>query len=120
LLNVLDEVLKGERLFALQPRSEPILPPPPDILPPVDLYLMEIEKQMEDLYGLLLQNASTLGLVTFSKVIGGLGRLEAIKRFITLLFLAQTDRVSLWQYEDFGDIYITLKEVQPIGRNDAA
>jgi len=120
LLNVLDEVLKGERLFALQPRSEPILPPPSDILPPVDLYLMEIEKQMEDLYGLLLQNASTLGLVTFSKVIVGLGRLEAIKWFITLLFLAQTDRVSLWQYEDFGDIYITLKEAKGIGRDGAA
>ena len=58
LLNVLDEVLKGEHLFAIQPRSEPILPPPSEILPPVDLYLMEIEKQMENLHHFLLQNAS--------------------------------------------------------------
>lgn len=108
LLNVLDEVLKGERLFSLKPRTVSILPSPPEILPPLDLYLMEIEKQMDRLYQTLLQYASKGKLVLFSKVIVGLDKLEAIKTFIVLLFLAQKGDISLWQDESLSDIYITV------------
>jgi len=108
LLKVLDEVLKGEHLFALKPRTVPILPPPPEILPPLDLYLMEIEKQMDKLYHTLLRYASKGKLVLFSKIIVGLDKLEAIKTFIVLLFLAQKGDVSLWQDENLSDICITI------------
>lgn len=120
LLTALDGVLKGERLFALKPRLEPILPPPPEVLPPVDLYLMEVEKQMKKLYRSLLHLAGEGKLIVFSKVTAGLEKLEAIKSFITLLFLAQKGEVSLWQEEDFGDIYITLTEVPVFGGEGAA
>jgi len=115
LLEVLDEVLRGESIFGLKPRLEPILPPPPEVLPPIDLYLMEIEKQMNKLYRFLLQLAGEANLIGFSKVIAGLEKLEAIKTFITLLFLAQRGEVSLWQEEDFGEIYITLAGAPAIG-----
>ncbi|HKZ93036.1 MAG TPA: segregation/condensation protein A [Candidatus Bathyarchaeia archaeon] len=108
LLKVLDEVLKGESLFALKPRTTPILPTPPDILPPVNIYLMEIEKQMEKLLQTLLKNAVKGKVALFSKIIEGLNKLEAIKTFIVLLFLAQKGDVSLWQDENLTDIYITL------------
>lgn len=108
LLEALDEALKGERLFALRPRLEPVLPLPPEVLPPMDLYLMEIEKQMEKLYCSFLQLAEKGELIFFSKVTAGLERLEAIRTFIVLLFLAQKGQVSLWQEEEFGDIYVTL------------
>lgn len=111
LLKVLDDVLKGEHLFALKPRTVPILPSPPEILPPLDLYLMEIEKQMENLYETLLRFAKEGELVLFSKVILGLDKLEAIKKFIVLLFLAQKGDVSLWQDENLSDIYITVSTV---------
>jgi len=107
LLKVLDGVLKGESLFALKPRTVPILPSPPEILPPLDLYLMEIEKQMDKLYHTLLRHAKE-GIVPFSKVIWELDKLEAIKTFIVLLFLAQKGDVALWQNESLSDIYITL------------
>lgn len=106
LLQVLDEVLKGEHFYALKPRTEPVLPPP-DVLPPVDMYIMEIEKQMEKLHNLLLRLASKGKLILFSSVIAGLKRLEAIKTFIVLLFLAQKGEVNLWQEEDLNEIYIT-------------
>jgi len=115
LLEVLDEVLKGERIFGLKPRLEPVLPPPPEVLPPIDLYLMEIEKKMNKLYRFLLQLAGEAKLISFSKVIAGLEKLEAIKTFIILLFLAQRGGVSLWQEEDFGEIYITLAGATAIG-----
>lgn len=108
LLKVLDEVLKGEHLFALNPRMEPLLPTPPEILPPLDLYLMEIEKQMDELYNTLLRLSSQEKLVLFSMVISDFDKLEAIKTFIVLLFLAQKGDVRLWQDENLTDIYITV------------
>jgi segregation and condensation protein A len=114
LLKALDEVLTGERLLALRPRVEPVLPPPPEFIPPVDLYLMEIEKMMDELYSSILRFAGEGRLVIFSKFATGMKKLEAVKTFITLLFLAQTGKVSLWQEEDFSDIYITLREGPPI------
>lgn len=107
LLKVLDEVLKGERLAPLEPRLEPVLPPP-EILPPLDLYLMEIEERMEKLYGSLRRLATKGKIVVFSKVVAGVEKLEAVKTFIVLLFLAQRSRVNLWQEENFGELYITL------------
>lgn len=108
LLKVLDEVLKGEHLFALHSRTVPILPSPLEILPPLDLYLMRIEEQMQKLYQTLLVFAQEGKVVLFSNVIAGLDKLEAIKTFIVLLFIAQKGDVALWQGEDLSDIYITL------------
>ncbi len=108
LLQVLDEVLKGERVFPLKSRVEPILPPPSEILPPVDLYLMEIEKQMEKLYQVLLRLSKENMPVLFSKVVAGLEKLELIKTFIVLLFLAQKGDVNLWQDPELVEIYITV------------
>jgi chromatin segregation and condensation protein Rec8/ScpA/Scc1 (kleisin family) len=108
LLQVLDEVLKGEHVFALKPRVEPVLPPPSEILPPVDIYMMQIEKQMGKLHRLLLRFSRESMPVLFSKVVAGLKQLEAIKTFIVLLFLAQKGDVNLWQDPELNDIYITL------------
>jgi len=111
LLDVLDEVLRGEQFFALKPREEPVLPPP-EILPPLDVYLMEIEQQMEKLFGVLARLARKDKLILFSKVVAGLKRLEAVKTFIVLLFLAQRGDISLWQDEDLTEIYVTISEKQ--------
>ena len=108
LLQVLDEVLKGEHVFALKPRIEPVLPPPSEILPPIDIYMMEIEKQMGKLHQFLLRLSKESMPILFSKVVAGLKQLEVIKKFIVLLFLAQKGDVNLWQDPELNDIYITL------------
>jgi chromatin segregation and condensation protein Rec8/ScpA/Scc1 (kleisin family) len=108
LLTVLDEVLRGERAFPMEPRLEPLLPPPREFLPPVDLYLVEMGERMKQLYGLLLDLADRGELIGFSKVAAGLGKVEAIRTFIVLLFLAQEGKIGLWQEEDSDEIYITL------------
>jgi len=114
LLEVLDEVLKSESLVPSELRLEPILPTP-EVLPPVDLYLMEIEESMENLYSFICQLAREAKLIVFSKVVAGVERLEAVKKFIILLFLAQRGKVTLWQEEDFGDLYITINGDPTIG-----
>ena len=101
--------MKTERLLPLQPRLEPILPPPPDVLPQIDLYLMAIEEQMEVLYYSLVERAKENGVpIRFSVLVGGFERLEAIRTFIILLFLAQRGKVGLWQDAELGEIYVTL------------
>jgi len=112
LLQVLDEVLKGEQFFALKPREEPVLPPP-EIFPPLDVYLIEIEQQMEKLYGVLVRLAREEKLIPFSRLVAGQERLEMVKTFIVLLFLAQKGEVSLWQDEDLTEIYVTVSDRKP-------
>lgn len=112
LLEVLDDVLKGEKLERLQIAvSEPILPTPSEILPQLDLYLMEIELQMEKLYASLSQKVKGTGIIQFSTLVKGMERLEAIRTFIVLLFLAQDARVNLWQAEESEEIYITIGKI---------
>ncbi len=109
LLEVLDDVLKGETLFRLEKApAEPILPRPSEIFPQIDYYLMEIELQMERLYRSLFEMVKGAGIIQFSTIIKGLARLEAIRTFILLLFLAQEGKVSLWQDEEMEEIYITV------------
>ena len=109
LLEVLDDVLKGENLIHFEKVVEkPILPTPSEILSQLDLYLMEIGLQMEKLYSSLSESVRGTGLIEFSVLIKGMVRLEAIRTFILLLFLAQDGRVNLWQDESTEQIYITL------------
>ena len=116
LLQMLDEALKGEQLFVFKPRLEAVLPPPPEIFPTIELYLMEIEKLMTELYANLLKLDGEGKPILFTKVIAGLTKLEAIKTFITLLFLAQAGKVTLWQDENLTEIFITISEALPIGK----
>ena len=106
LLNVLDEVLKGESIRPPK-LSEPILPAP-EILPPLDMYLLQIEDHMKTLYGQLCQLIGTGELVAFSKLVAGLENIEAVKTFIILLFLAQRGKIGLWQEEEMEELYITV------------
>ena len=106
LLNVLDEVLKGESMRP--PKTpQPILPAP-EILPPLDLYLLKIEDHMKTLYAQLYQLVGTGELIAFSKLVAGLEKIEVVKTFIILLFLAQRGKIGLWQEEEIEELYITV------------
>ena len=112
LLEVLDDVLKGEKLVIHEKTvAEPILPTPSEILPQLDLYLIEIELQMEKLYASLSQRVKGAGIVEFSTLIRGVERLEAIRTFILLLFLTQAGKVNLWQSEESEEIFITVGDL---------
>jgi chromatin segregation and condensation protein Rec8/ScpA/Scc1 (kleisin family) len=109
LLEVLDDVLKGEKFAHFEKAVvEPILPTPSEILPQLDIYLIEIERQMESLYASLSERVKGTGIVEFSTLTNGVGRLEAIRTFIILLFLAQSGRVNLWQDEETEELYIAI------------
>ena len=113
LLEVLGNVLDGEKLIHFDRTvTQPILPTPSEILPQLDRYLMEIELQMERLYAALCERVKGTGIVEFSTLTKGVTRLEAIRTFILLLFLAQEGRVSLWQNEETEEVYVTIGELK--------
>ncbi|PIU59354.1 hypothetical protein COS86_04715 [Candidatus Bathyarchaeota archaeon CG07_land_8_20_14_0_80_47_9] len=119
LLEVLDDVLKGEKFIRPEKiAEEPLLPTPSEILPQLDLYLMEIELQMEKLYASLSERVKGAGIVEFSALTKGATRLEAIRTFILLLFLAQGGKISLWQNEESEEIYITVGELNLAGSGE--
>jgi chromatin segregation and condensation protein Rec8/ScpA/Scc1 (kleisin family) len=116
LLEVLDDVLKGEKLPRLDAViAQPVLPAVSDILPQLDIFLMEIELQMEKLYALLCEKVKGAGIIEFSTIIKGIARIEAVRTFILLLFLAQNRRVSLWQNEETEEIYIAVGNLKNAG-----
>ena len=109
LLSVLDEVLKGEKLHRIDRIvSQPVLPAVSDILPQFDMLIAELELQMEELYILLCERVNGTGIIEFSTLIKGTARIEAIRTFILLLFLAQDGKVNLWQNEESEELYIAV------------
>jgi chromatin segregation and condensation protein Rec8/ScpA/Scc1 (kleisin family) len=119
LLEVLDDVLKGEKFIRPEKiAEEPLLPTPSEILPQLDLYLMEIELQMEKLYASLSERVKGAGIVEFSTLTKSATRLEAIRTFILLLFLAQGGKINLWQNEESEEIYITVGELNLAGSGE--
>jgi len=109
LLDVLDEVLKGEKLYRMDKVvAQPVLPAVSDILPQFDAFLAELELQMEKLYALLSEKVKGAGIIEFSTLIKGTARIEAIRTFILLLFMAQDGKVSLWQNEETEELYIAV------------
>ncbi len=113
LMQVLDEVLRGEKFIRFDKTvSEPILPMASDVLPALDMYLMQIEVQMEKLYARLLEMVKGSGIVEFSALIRGMGRLDGIRTFILLLFLAQEVKINLWQNEETEEIYVAVGDLK--------
>jgi chromatin segregation and condensation protein Rec8/ScpA/Scc1 (kleisin family) len=109
LLEVLDDVLKGEKLYRLDKVvAQPFLPAVSDILPQFDIFLAELELQMDRLYELLCEKVKGAGIIEFSTLIKGTTRIEAVRTFILLLFLAQEVKVSLWQDEETEELYIAV------------
>jgi chromatin segregation and condensation protein Rec8/ScpA/Scc1 (kleisin family) len=109
LLDVLDEVLKGEKLQRVdRVVAHPVLPAVSDVLPQFDAFLAELELQMEKLYALLCEKVKGAGIIEFASLVRGVDRIEAIRTFILLLFLAQDGKVSLWQNEETEELYIAV------------
>jgi len=109
LLEVLDDVLKGEKLLHMDHVVEhPILPAVTDLLPQFDKFTAEVELQINNLYAILCERVKGSGIIDFSALTKAATRIEALRTFIYLLFLAQDGRVGLWQNEETEELYITV------------
>jgi segregation and condensation protein A len=114
LLEVLDEVLKGEKMSRLDRMvaQAPVLPAVSDLLPQFDKFIAELESQVDQLYALLVEKVHGQGIIDFSTLSKGATRIEALRMFIYLLFLAQDGLVSLWQNEETEELYIAVGKLK--------
>lgn len=116
LLEVLDDVLKGEKLIHLdRVVQQPVLPAFSDLLPQFDALLQEIELQMDKLYALICEKVKGAGILEFSRLTKDAARMEAIQTFILLLFLAQDGKIKLWQNEETEELYIAVGDLNFAG-----
>jgi segregation and condensation protein A len=119
LLEVLDDVLKGEKLLALNHVVEqhPVLPAVTDLLPKFDKFIAELEFQVDKLYALLVEKTGGQGIIDFTTLTKGATRIEALRMFIYLLFLAQDGLVSLWQNDETEELYIAVGKLN-VGKSE--
>ena len=89
-----------------------MLPLAIDVLPEFQIFLNELELEMEKLYQLLCEKVGATGIIEFYILIKDKPRLEAINTFILLLFLAQSNKVNLWQNEETEELFIVLGELE--------
>jgi chromatin segregation and condensation protein Rec8/ScpA/Scc1 (kleisin family) len=64
--------------------------------------------QVDQLYAMLVEKVRGQGIIDFSTLSKGATRIEALRMFIYLLFLAQDGLISLWQNEDTEELYIAV------------
>ena len=110
LLEALDDVLKGEKLLHLDHSVEqhPILPSVTDLMPQFDQFTAELELQIDKLYAVLCEKVQGSGIIDFSNLTKGATRIETLRTFLYLLFLAQNGLISLWQNEESEELYIAV------------
>ena len=119
LLEVLDDVLKGEKMLHLDHVvvQHPILPAVSDLMPQFDKFIAELELQIDKLYAILCEKVKGAGIIDFSTLSKDAARIEALRMFIYLLFLAQDGRVSLWQNEETEELYIAVGKLN-VGKTE--
>jgi len=112
LLEALDNALKTEKIFALKASTRTEIIPPAGVFPTISAYLIEMEEQMDRLMKKIVTLANEGKIITFSKLVRGLGKIEQIRNFIVLLFLAQKNRITLWQEENSDEVFVTINEAR--------
>ncbi len=108
LLEALDNALKTEKLFALKTPARTGFLPQAEVIPAISVYLIELEEQMEKLLKKMCSLFDEGKVITLSKLVLGSEKLDQIRNFIILLFLAQKNRVTLWQEENSDEVFITI------------
>lgn len=112
LIQALEESLKNESFVKLHPRLIPITLAPP-VVQEIDDFMVDIENKIEKMYQKISQFKNEV--ISLSKLTAGLKRLEAIRIFVLVLFLACRGKIQLWQDKNFGEIYISIIRGDPDG-----
>ena len=109
LIKVLEESLIAETSIETQPKQIPITPALP-ILKELDQFMIDIENKIEEMYQRISQLLKDTNIISLSKLTEGFNRLEGIRVFSLILFIACRDQIRLWQENDLGEIFISFPE----------
>jgi chromatin segregation and condensation protein Rec8/ScpA/Scc1 (kleisin family) len=109
LLKVLEEALTDEISIKTQLKQIP-LPAAPPTMKELDQFMIDIENKIEALYQKISQLLQETKIIPLSQLTKGVKRLESIRIFSLILFIACRDQIRLWQEEDLGEIFISFPE----------
>ena len=74
----------------------------------LDEFLIDIEDKIEEAYQKIIKFTKKEKLIPLSRLTYGLKKLEVIRTFLLVLFIACRGKIQLWQEEEFAEIYISL------------
>lgn len=72
----------------------------------------DMQERQEKVYNKILQHKDSTGLCLFSHMTKELTPVEKIFHFVPLLFLANKGKVTAWQEEFWGEIFIAVNEIE--------
>jgi chromatin segregation and condensation protein Rec8/ScpA/Scc1 (kleisin family) len=109
LINALERVLSAMRGGGLHGKIPiPVAP----ISEPLEEFIVEVEEDLESHLGTLYEKIRSLcgegGAISLTSLLEEGSRLEIVRVFIRLLYLAQRGKITLEQGEDEGDIKINI------------
>lgn len=67
-----------------------------------------IDERIEQVFGEIKSKADSTGMLLFSHLVEGKKPAEIIDTFVPCLFLANKQKINIWQEEFFGEIFISL------------
>ncbi len=70
-----------------------------------------IEEKIAEIYSRIKELAAAGGVIKFSELLRERSRDAIVEAVLSILFLASDGKISLWQEELFGEIFITLGEI---------
>jgi chromatin segregation and condensation protein Rec8/ScpA/Scc1 (kleisin family) len=106
LVQALEQALQKEDFIEPPPRLIPIVPAPP-LIQEIDEFLIDIDSKIDEMYQQLAHIKTKI--VELSELTTGAKKMEIIRIFLLLLFLACRGKILLWQDEDCGEIFVSLK-----------
>jgi chromatin segregation and condensation protein Rec8/ScpA/Scc1 (kleisin family) len=106
LVQALEEALRKEDFIDPPPRLTPIVPAPP-LIQEMDEFMINIDSKIDEMYQHISQIKNKI--IALSELTIGIKKLEIIRIFLVLLFLACRGKILLWQDEDCGEIFLSLK-----------
>jgi segregation and condensation protein A len=82
----------------------------PSIVEQLDEFLVNVEEHISEFYKELKKYSKKEKAILFSKITKDLTKLEKIRRFISLLFLATEKKIEVSQIEESCDIRIFIRD----------
>jgi len=120
LIDALERAIKSEMQLKTavgvsEPKLEPFYPEA-SIIESIDKFMVDVKDEVDKLHQRILALAKDEKPVLFSRLTSGQQKIEKIRTFFLILFMACNEMIKLWQSREFSDIYITIDEDADHGR----
>jgi len=106
LINAVEEVMNVEKRRALRAENRMIPEQLAQIANTENLF--DFEALADQVYEKVIATKDSENLVLFSSLVNGGTREDTVDTLLPLLFLANQDKIAIWQDKSFGEIFISV------------